>query len=281
MHVIILGSEKKSVGIAKSCLSIADSILIYDKDQPSLNNVRLELDEQIGKDHHLIEKLEYCSDLKMNYSGKSIVFDCISDQEKDITYLKQLFSELSLKASILFTTSQCYSVTYLASLTADPKRVVGLQFLTDFEGLKMVELIKGIHTAQTVLENAQHLLEQMGKNAIIVKDSPGFLLNRLVLVLINEAIYLLNEGIGTPKEIDSEMELSIGMKIGPLRLADTIGLDRILKMLNHLYEGTGNPKFLPCPLLQNMVDAGYLGVETNNGFFNYSADILNFPHLKS
>ncbi|WP_246476378.1 3-hydroxyacyl-CoA dehydrogenase family protein [Salicibibacter cibi] len=178
---------------------------------------------------------------------------------------------------IFFTTSKINSVNYIASLTEDPKKVVGLQFIGYFESIKIVELIKGIHTSQKTLMDAQNILKKMDKEVIILKDSPGFMINRLVFTLINESIHLLNEGIGTPKNIDDEMELGMGMAIGPLKLADKIGLDNTLKILHHLYEETGNNKYLPCPLLKNMVNAGYVGVKSNVGFFNYSAEILDFP----
>lgn len=279
MRAIILGSNKQAIGIAKVCMSIADAILFFDPNPSSLTNARNVVEEYIKEINILTPILEYSTNLSKESTEKSIVFDCISEQVDDHDFLKYLFREASLRATIFFTSSKFHSVTYLASLTDEPKRVVGLQVLNSIEDTKIVELIKGIQTSQSVLGTAQKFINELGKEAIVLKDSPGFLFNRLVLVLINEAIHLLNDGIGTPKDIDREMELNLGMKIGPLKLADKIGLDHVLKILNQLYEETGNSKFLPNPLLKNMVNAGYLGVETNSGFFNYSAEILNFPYL--
>jgi 3-hydroxybutyryl-CoA dehydrogenase len=245
-----------------------------------LENIQHELENGHGEISININKFIFTSNFEQETNGLAVIFDFLPDNEEKINLLKQFYIKAP-SGSVFFTTSKLFSVSKIASLIQDPRTVVGLQFLQSFEKSKVIELVKGIHTNQKTLEKANWLMSQMGKEITIVKDSPGFLLNRMTVVLINEAIHLLNEGISSPHDIDKEMELALGLTLGPLRLADLIGLDHILNMLNSLYQGTGNPKFLPCSLLQNMVYSGYLGKKTNSGFYSYSAEILNFPHLNA
>ncbi|WHY89739.1 3-hydroxyacyl-CoA dehydrogenase family protein [Neobacillus cucumis] len=275
MDVVILGANEQALELALSFLSKVNSITFFDRDLDLLEN----LQDEFENDSNDKLGIKFCSDLDFDQNHPLFIFDFLPDSEEKFNVLKQLRFGL-LNGSLFFTTSKIYSVSKIASFLQDPKCVVGLQYLSPFENSQVIELVKGIHTSARSLERAKRIMADMGKEIMVVKDSPGFLLNRMTIVLINEAIHLLNEGLATPNEIDTEMELALGLKLGPLRLADHIGLDIVLSMLNSLYKGTGNPKFLPCSLLQNMVYSGYLGQKTNSGFYSYSAEILNFPHLK-
>ena len=279
MDVIIIGSNEQALSLAVSCIHKADSITFIDEDEDSLEFLQDEVEHVYKERLGFKKKFKFTSELDIDHNQPVLVFDYLPDNEEKLSYLKKSKIETP-NGSVFFTTSKVYSVTKIASHLHDPRNVVGLQYLQSFEKSKVIELVKGIHTSTKALEKAKWLMGELGKEMNIVKDSPGFLLNRMTIVLINEAIHLLNEGISTPHEIDKEMELGLGLVAGPLRLADQIGLDIIINMLNSLYQGTGNPKFLPCSLLQNMVYSGYLGKKTNSGFYSYSAEILNFPHLK-
>lgn len=278
MKIVILGSCDQALSLGLSCKNIASSITFFDKDIDSLESLRREAERSYEDSLIVRRKFIFSSNLNLDPNQPVVIFDYLSDNDEKLNLLKQINSELQ-NVSLFITTSKIHSVSKIASLSNDPKAIVGLQYLNSIEKSKVVELVKGIHTSSKVLDKAYRLMEEMGKEIIVVKDSPGFLLNRMTLVLINEAIHLLNEGIASPDEIDKEMELALGLDLGPLRHADNIGLDVILKMLNSLYQGTGNPKYLPCSLLQNMVYSGYLGRKSHSGFYSYSAEILNFPHL--
>jgi 3-hydroxybutyryl-CoA dehydrogenase len=278
MNVVILGANEQAFSIAVLCKNKASSITFFDKDLDSLENLQDEIENVYEERLGIKSKFIFSSILDIDLNHSVVSFDCLPDNEEKLNLLKQIRYGVS-NGSLFFTTSKIYSVSKIASLLQDPRCVVGLQYLHPFDKSKMIELVKGIHTSTKALDRAKWLMTEMGKEITIVKDSPGFLLNRMTMVLINEAIHLLNEGIATPNDIDKAMELALGLKLGPLRLADSIGLDISLNMLNSLYQGTGNPKFLPCSLLQNMVYSGYLGQKTSSGFYSYSAEILNFPHL--
>jgi 3-hydroxybutyryl-CoA dehydrogenase len=280
MDVVILGANEDALSLALSWKNKAGFITFIEQDQELLENIQYELGNGQGEISGSMSKFIFTSSFHIETNGLAVIFDFLPDNEEKINLLKQLYIEVS-SDSVFFTTSKLFSVSKIASLIQDPRTVVGLQYLQSFEKSRVIELVKGIHTTTKTLEKANWLMSQMDKEITIVKDSPGFLLNRMTVVLINEAIHLLNEGISSPHDIDKEMELALGLTLGPLRLADLIGLDNVLNMLNSLYQGTGNPKFLPCSLLQNMVYSGYLGKKTNSGFYSYSAEILNFPHLNA
>lgn len=280
MNVIILGVNESSIGLAKSCLLLFPSIIIFDRDDQQINYAEREINHFLNGREWVHGRVDYCTEINEPLTNEDCVFDCMTYLKESQEFYSDLFEKLT-SVNLFFTTCKLYSVTYIASLLPNPKCVVGLQFLDCFEDAEVVELVKGIHTNQRTLDRAEQLMRKLNKDSIIMKDTPGFSLNRMVLVLINEAIQMLNEGIATPKEIDYELQAELGMNVGPLKLADKIGLDNILNMQNNLFNDTGNTKYLPCTLLKSMVDAGYLGVKSNAGFFNYSAEILNFPYLKS
>lgn len=280
MDVLILGANEHALNLALLCKNKASSITFFDKDLDSLESLRAEAEKSYEEKFGGNSKFRFCTSLDEVLDNPLVIFDFFTDNEDKLNLLKQIKFR-SLCGSLFFTTSKVYSVSKIASLYHDPSCVIGLQYLQTFEQSKIVELVKGIHTSAKTLDRAKWLMTEMGKDITVIKDSPGGLLNRMTMVFINEAIHSLNEGIATPNEIDKVMELELGLKIGPLRLADMIGLDTILNMLNSIYQGTGNPRFLPCSLLQNMVYSGYLGQKTSSGFYSYSAEILKFPHLNA
>lgn len=280
VEIIILGTNKQAKSIALANRHLAKSITIFDEDIESLKKCNEDFERLVGGDLNFHRKFKFTSTIFSPSTQRNIVFDCLEDNESKFEKLKLVNQEIK-KVGVFFTTSKIHSISKIASIFDHPSAIVGLQYLHSFEITKAVELVMGIHTSMNVIEKAQMVMRELGKETILVKDTPGFLLNRMTIVMINEAINLLNEGISSPSEIDKEMELSLGMSQGPLRLADSIGLDVVLSMLISLYEGTGNPKFLPCSLLRNMVYSGYLGEKSNTGFYSYYGEILSFPNLTS
>ena len=170
---------------------------------------------------------------------------------------------------ILASNTSTISITKIASNVADPSRVIGMHFMNPVPVLKLVEVIRGIATNDATLDATIELAKKLGKVPIEAGDSPGFISNRILLPMINEAVYCLMEGVGTPEAIDGVLKLGMAHPMGPLALADLIGLDTCLFIMEVLHEGLGDSKYRPCPLLRKYVDAGYLGRKTKRGFYEY------------
>lgn len=182
---------------------------------------------------------------------------------------KQL-DELAAEKAILATNTSSISITKIASVTSRPGQVIGMHFMNPVPVMKLVEIIRGYATTDEVTNKIMRMSEKLGKSPVEVNDYPGFVANRILIPMINEAIYSLHEGVAGVTEIDTVMKLGMAHPMGPLQLADFIGLDTCLSILRVLQEGFGNPKYAPCPLLVNMVTAGKLGVKSGEGFYDYS-----------
>ena len=186
----------------------------------------------------------------------------------------KLFEEadrMAPKHTILATNTSSISITKIANATGRADKVIGMHFMNPVPVMKLVEVINGYSTSKEVTDTIVELSKQLGKIPCVVNDYPGFIANRILMPMINEAIYSLYEGVAGVEEIDTVMKLGMAHPMGPLQLADFIGLDVCLSILNVLHDGFGNPKYAPCPLLVNMVTAGKLGVKSNEGFYTYSA----------
>ena len=184
---------------------------------------------------------------------------------------------------ILATNTSSISITKIASVTNRPEQVIGMHFMNPVPVMKLVEIINGYATKTEVTDTIVALSRQLGKVPCVVNDYPGFIANRILMPMINEAIYSLYEGVAGVEEIDTVMKLGMAHPMGPLQLADFIGLDVCLSILNVLHDGFGNPKYAPCPLLVNMVTAKKLGVKTGEGFYTYTAgskDLVVSPRFK-
>ncbi len=186
-----------------------------------------------------------------------------------IKILAQLDGMLPDDAIIASNTSSI-SITQLAAATKRPDRFIGMHFFNPVPMMALVELIRGLATSDATLATAQELAKALGKTPITVKNSPGFVVNRILCPMINEAIFCLQEGLATAEDIDNGMKLGTNQPIGPLALADMIGLDVMIAVMNVFYEGFNDPKYRPAPLLKEMVAAGYLGRKTGRGFYTYA-----------
>lgn len=186
---------------------------------------------------------------------------------------RSLFQELDRTLPpqvILASNTSSISITKLAAQTARPDRVIGMHFFNPVPVMKLVEVIRGMATSQATFDTVKELAEKTGKTAVEVNDAPGFVSNRLLMPLLNEAMFAVMEGVATPEAIDEVFRLGMAHPMGPLTLADFIGLDVCLDIMRVLHDGLGDPKYRPCPLLVRMVDAGWLGKKSGRGFYTYS-----------
>jgi len=191
---------------------------------------------------------------------------------ENIQLKKDLFKELDgicKKDTIFASNTSTIPITDLASATSRENQFIGMHFMNPVPLMKLVEVIRGLKTSDETTDLIKEIAEKMGKIPVEVNDSPGFVSNRLLMPMINEAIFCLQEGVGTPENIDAVMKLGMNHPMGPLELADLIGLDVVLNIMNVLYEGFNDSKYRPCPLLKKMVQAGYLGRKTGRGFYEY------------
>ncbi len=173
------------------------------------------------------------------------------------------------KDAILATNTSSISITKIAAVTKRADKVIGMHFMNPVPVMQLVEVIRGLATSDATFQTVAGLVEQLGKTMAVSQDYPGFIVNRVLMPMINEAIFALYEGVATAEDIDKGMKLGTNQPMGPLALADLIGLDTVLAVINVLYDGFKDPKFRPCPLLVKMVDAGYLGRKTGRGFYQY------------
>jgi 3-hydroxybutyryl-CoA dehydrogenase len=181
---------------------------------------------------------------------------------------RQLDASVNPEA-ILATNTSSISITRIAAVTRRPDKVIGLHFMNTVPVMQLVEVIRGLATSEETFSAAAGLVNTMEKTLVVAQDYPGFIVNRVLIPMINEATFVLYEGIATAKDIDQGMKLGTNQPMGPLALADLIGLDTVLAILNVLYDGFKDPKYRPCPLLVNLVHAGYLGKKSGRGFYTY------------
>lgn len=232
--------------------------------QRDVDKERLSIEEK----QSLLTRIETTTDL-MALSDASFVIEAVTE---DLAVKTEVFSALDriTKAeTILASNTSSISITKLGAITARPDKVIGMHFMNPVPVMKLVEVIRGLATSDATYEKVLSLTEKLGKTALDCNDSPGFVSNRVLMPMINEAIFTLHEGVATRESIDGIMKLGMNHPMGPLALADFIGLDVCLAILNVLYDGFGDPKYRACPLLHRYVDAGWLGKKTGRGFYEY------------
>jgi 3-hydroxybutyryl-CoA dehydrogenase len=199
----------------------------------------------------------------------SFVIEAITENLELKTEVFKSLDEITKPEAILASNTSSISITKLGAATRRPAKVIGMHFMNPVPVMKLVEVIRGIATSDETYQRVRALAEQMGKTALDCQDSPGFISNRVLMPMINEAIFTLYEGVATRESIDGIMKLGMNHPMGPLELADFIGLDVCLAIMNVLYDGLGDPKYRACPLLKRYVDAGWLGRKAGRGFYEY------------
>jgi 3-hydroxybutyryl-CoA dehydrogenase len=246
--------------------------------EKAITTITKNLDRQIAKEiirkelkEDILRNIITTTSLAEGVKNSSLIIEAATEHAGLKLKIFREIDEASPADSILATNTSSISITKIASATKRPERVIGMHFMNPVPVMKLVEIINGYATKKEVTDKVVEISKQLGKIPCVVNDYPGFISNRILMPMINEAIYSLYEGVAGVMEIDEVMKLGMAHPMGPLQLADFIGLDVCHSILNVLHEGFGNPKYAPCPLLTNMVIAGRLGLKSGEGFYTYVA----------
>ncbi|WP_430613071.1 3-hydroxyacyl-CoA dehydrogenase family protein [Flavobacterium sp. JP2137] len=280
-NIAVIGAGTMGNGIAHTFAQKGFKVFLIDISEKSIEmgmaTILKNLDRMIAKGaiteadkKATIENIITYNDIKDGVINADLVVEAATENS---TLKLNIFKELSQvcsKDTILATNTSSISITQIASVVSNPERVIGMHFMNPVPIMKLVEIIRGYNTSDAVTEQIMDLSKQLDKTPVEVNDYPGFVANRILMPMINESIETLYNGVAGVPEIDTVMKLGMAHPMGPLQLADFIGLDVCLSILNVMHDGFKNPKYAPCPLLVNMVMAGKLGVKSGEGFYDYS-----------
>ena len=280
-NITVVGSGTMGSGIAHCFGQFGFDIKLVDLNEDALKKalekIGKNLDRQVNKGILTIEdkaaalnRIKTYTDLNLAISSADLVIEAATENQALKAKIFQQIDEAAPAHCILASNTSSLSITTLASYTKRPEKVIGMHFMNPVPVMRLVEIIKGYQTDEATLSAIEELTKAIEKVPLVAADYPGFVANRILLPMINEAIETLFQGVGTVETIDEMMKLGMGHPMGPLRLADFIGLDVCLSVLEVLHQGFGKDKYAPCPLLRNMVASGNLGVKTKRGFYDYS-----------
>lgn len=281
-NIVVIGAGTMGNGIAHVFAMKGFKVQLVDISEDALQRalgiINKNLDRMIKKEKISEQtKQDTLANLGTTTQMKSALADCdlvVEAATENMDLKLKIFEQMDKDApahAILATNTSSISITKIASVTNRPDKVIGMHFMNPVPVMKLVEVIRGYATSDSVTKQVMELSKQLGKVPTEVNDYPGFIANRILMPMINEAIQSLFEGVAGVEEIDTVMKLGMAHPMGPLQLADFIGLDVCLSILQVLYDGFGKDKYAPCPLLVNMVTAGYLGVKSGEGFYKYEA----------
>jgi 3-hydroxybutyryl-CoA dehydrogenase len=280
-NITVIGAGTMGNGIAHVFAQNGFSINLVDVSQnqldKALSTIQKNLNRQVAKNiiteeikNNTIQNISAVTSVKEGVEKSDLVVEAATE---DLDLKLKIFKEMDAFAQadcILATNTSSISITKIASVTKRPEKVIGMHFMNPVPVMKLVEIINGYSTDKNVSKTIIKLSKQIGKIPCEVNDYPGFVANRILMPMINEAIYALYENVAGVEEIDTVMKLGMAHPMGPLQLADFIGLDVCFSILKVLQDGFGNPKYAPCPLLTNMVNANILGIKTGEGFYKYT-----------
>lgn len=279
--ITVIGAGTMGNGIAHCYAQKGFLVTLVDVSELNLSNaivtISKNIDRQITKGvatskekDETLKRINCTSDLKSGVANADLVIEAASENIDIKLKIFNQLDEFTKPETILASNTSSISITKIASVTTKPDKVIGMHFMNPVPVMKLVEVIRGYATSDEVTESIVELSKTLGKIPVEVNDYPGFVANRILMPMINEAIYTLYEGVAGVSEIDTVMKLGMAHPMGPFQLADFIGLDVCLSILRVLHDGFGNPKYAPCPLLVNMVTAGKKGVKSGEGFYSYN-----------
>lgn len=275
----VLGAGQMGNGVAHVFAQYGFQVGLYDVSAEQLDKaqktIRQNLDRQAKKGiidpagiQLVIDRISIAKSLE-DFSECDLIIEAVNENESLKFDIFRQLDEAVKKDAILASNTSSISITRIAAVTKRPDKVIGMHFMNPVPVMQLVEVIRGLATSDETFQTIAGLVEKLGKVMAVSQDYPGFIVNRVLMPMINEAIFALYEGIATPEDIDKGMKLGTNHPMGPLALADLIGLDTVLAIISVLYEGFKDPKFRPCPLLVKMVNAGYLGKKSGRGFYTY------------
>lgn len=293
-NIAVIGSGTMGNGIAHVFAQYGYKVSLIDVSEDALKKALATIDKNLSRQvekatltaeakQQALSLITTFTDLKAGIAQAELVVEAATE---NVDLKLNIFRELDAHAApdaILASNTSSISITKIASVTKRPGKVIGMHFMNPVPLMKLVEVIRGYTTTDAVTQAVMDLSRALGKVPVEVNDYPGFVANRILMPMINEAICSLHEGVAGVEEIDTVMKLGMAHPMGPLQLADFIGLDVCLAILQVLLQGFGNPKYAPCPLLVNMVQAGHRGVKSGTGFYAYSAgskELVVAPQFK-
>lgn len=275
----VVGAGTMGNGIAQTAARAGLNVILRDVDERFIERGMATIGKNLQRDvdkgrltedgkNEVIARITTTTDVQAFESADIVVEAITENLDHKVSLFKEL-DRIAKSGAILASNTSSISITKLAAATSRPERFIGMHFMNPVPVMKLVEIIRGVATSDETYAETKTLAERMGKTAVEVNDAPGFVSNRVLMPMINEAIFALYEGVGTAEAIDDVMKLGMNHPMGPLTLADFIGLDVCLAIMNVLYEGFNDSKYRPCPLLKKYVDAGWLGRKTGRGFYTY------------
>jgi 3-hydroxybutyryl-CoA dehydrogenase len=286
--IAVIGSGTMGNGIAHTFAQYGYQVNLVDVSDNALSKalvtISKNLDRQVAKEvisetdkDSILSKITLYTELRSGINDADLIVEAATE---NLELKLKIFKDLDACAkaeAILASNTSSISITRIASATSRPDKVIGMHFMNPVPVMKLVEVIRGYTTSDDTTTSIMELSRKLSKVAVEVNDYPGFVANRILMPMINEAIYTLYENVAGVEEIDTVMKLGMAHPMGPLQLADFIGLDVCLAILQVLHDGFGNPKYAPCPLLVNMVTAGIKGVKSGEGFYNYLNGVKDAP----